>query len=209
MNYKQVENIWMCFLCDRSFGSRQSVTSHIHRTHSKPGVSYGGHQKGNPAWNKGLTKQTDKRVEKNAVSVSKAMTGKIGKKHTEETKRKISLKMSINNRGGRSKWYEVAGQKVQGTWERNCAMKFEEQNIVWEKLKTNQHTFSYEINGKMRSYTPDFYLKDYDVYLEIKGRWWGDDRKKMDIVLEKYKDKKIIVVEKEKYEKILEGELVW
>ena len=209
MNYKQNNNDWLCCSCDRIFTSRQAVTSHIHRTHVKPGISYGGHKKGNPSWNKGLTKSTDKRVEKNAIAVSNATKGKIGKRHSEETKRKISLKMSINNKGGKSKWYEVAGQKVQGTWERNCALKFEEKNIVWEKLKINQHTFQYEMNDKLRSYTPDFYLKEYDVYLEIKGHWWGEDRKKMDIILEKYKDKKIVIVEKEKYEKILQGELVW
>ena len=209
MSYKQEGNNWVCCLCDRYFSSRQATTSHIHRTHVKPGISYGGHTKGKPAWNKGLTKLTDQRVNKNALSVSKSTKGRKGRPHSDETKLKISLKMSINNKGGKSKWYEVAGQKVQGTWERNCALKFEEKNIVWEKLKTNQHTFQYEMNGKLKSYTPDFYLKEYDVYLEIKGYWWGEDRKKMDIVLEKYKDKKIIVIEKEKYEKILQGELVW
>lgn len=209
MNYTVIDNIWKCSLCDRSFSSRQATTSHIHRTHSKPGISYGGHQKGTPSWNKGLTKETDKRVEKNGISVSASMKGKKGRLHSEETKRKISLKMSINNKGGRSKWYEVAGQKVQGTWERNCALIFEEKKINWQKLKTNQHTFAYEMHGKVKNYTPDFYLKDYDVYLEIKGYWWGNDKEKMNIILEKYKDKKIIVVEKEKYEKILRGELVW
>lgn len=39
--------------------------------------------------------------------------------------------------------------------------------------------------------------------------WWGNDREKMSIVLEKYKEIKIIVVEKDKYEKLLRGELVW
>lgn len=65
------------------------------------------------------------------------------------------------------------------------------------------------MNGKTRSYTPDFYLEDYDLYLEIKGFWWGDDREKMDIVLETHPEKKICIIEKEKYEKILQGELVW
>lgn len=209
MTYKQINNFWKCCLCEKNFNSRQAVTSHIHRTHTKPGISYGGHKKGNPSWNKGLTKFTDKRVEKNGQSVSKSKKGKKGRPHSEETKRKISLKLSINNKGGKSKWYNVAGQKVQGTWERNCALKFEELKVVWEKLKTNQHTFEYEMEGKTKNYTPDFYLKDYDVYLEIKGYWWGKDKEKMNIILEKYKNKKIIIIEKEQYEKILRGELVW
>ncbi len=133
----------------------------------------------------------------------------LGKNHTEETKKKISEKLSINNKGGRSKWYDVADQRVQGTWERNVALKFEELGIKWRKLKTNHDVLKYEMDGKVKSYTPDFYLEDYDIYLEIKGYWWGNDKEKMRIVLETYKDKRILIVEKEQYEKILQGELVW
>ena len=38
---------------------------------------------------------------------------------------------------------------------------------------------------------------------------WGRDREKMDIVLKTYPDKNIVIVEKEQYERFLEGELVW
>ena len=178
------------------------MTSHIHRTHENPGVSYGGHKKGLPAWNKGL-----KGVQ---ISPAKGKPGTFtGKKHTEEAKRKISQKLSSNNKGGRSKWYEVAGQKVQGTWEQNIALKFEELGIRWLKLKTLQHTFDYVMDSKTRCYTPDFYLPDYDLYIEVQGRWWGRDKEKMDIVRNTYPSKKILIIEKEDYEKILRGELVW
>ena len=132
-----------------------------------------------------------------------------GKKHTEETKRKISQKLSINNKGGRSKWYEVAGQKVQGSWERNVALKLEELEIEWKKLKVNKDILEYVMDGKLRCYTPDFYLPAYDVFLEIKGYWWGRDKEKMEIVLKTYPEKNIVLIEKEQYEKILRGELVW
>lgn len=132
-----------------------------------------------------------------------------GKKHTTETKRKIGEKLSINNKGGRAKWYEVAGQKVQGTWERNVALKFEELGVKWKKLKTNRDTLEYVMDGRLRHYTPDFHLPDYNILLEVKGHWWGRDREKMNIVLATHKDKNIVIVEKEQYEKILQGELVW
>ena len=200
--YYQLNEKWVCKECNREFGSRQATTSHIHRSHANPGVAYGGHQKGSPAWNKGL-----KGVQ---VSPMKGKPGTFtGRKHTDESKRKIGEKLSINNKGGRAKWYEVAGQKVQGTWERNVALKFEELGVKWKKLKTNRDTLEYIMDGKLRHYTPDFYLPDYDVLLEVKGHWWGRDREKMDIVLETHKDKNIIIVEKEQYEKILQGELVW
>lgn len=200
--YNQTNEGWVCSECRRAFTSRQAVTSHIYRTHTNPGVSSGGHQKGKPAWNKGL-----KGVQ---VSPSKGKPGTFtGKKHTEEAKRKISQRLSINNNGGRSKWYEVAGQKVQGTWEQNIALKFEEFGIKWVKLKTLQHTFDYVMDSKTRCYTPDFYLPDYDLYIEVKGRWWGRDREKMNIVMKTYPDRKIVIIEKEHYEKIMQGEQVW
>ena len=133
-NYYQLNDKWVCKECQREFNSRQATTSHIYRTHTNPGVSFGGHQVGKPAWNKGLSKETDNRVANNALAVSISTKGRPGRPHTTESKRKISQKLSINNKGGRAKWYEVAGQKVQGTWERNVALKFEELGIEWKKL---------------------------------------------------------------------------
>lgn len=160
------------------------------------------HVKGKPAWNKGL-----KGVQ---IPWNKGKVGTFkGKKHSEESKRKISLAKTINNKGGRCKWFEVAGQKVQGTWEKNIAEFLEKQNIKWEKIKTNRHTFTYILENKTRSYSPDFYLEDYNLYLEIKGYWWGNDKNKMAAIAIKYPDTKIVVIEKEQYEKILRGELVW
>jgi Mor family transcriptional regulator len=104
--------------------------------------------------------------------------------HTEETKKKISKKLTINNKGGRCKWYEVSGQKVQGKWEKELAELFTYYNIKWNKIKTNSHTFEYKsCCGKIKNYTPDFYLEDFDMYIEVKGYWWGNDKNKMQEVL--------------------------
>lgn len=82
-------------------------------------------------------------------------------------------------------------------------------NIDWIKPKTNNYIFKYEVDGKIKSYTPDFYLPSFDVYLEIKGYWWGRDREKMDLVISKYPETKFVIIEKEKFIKILGGEQVW
>lgn len=132
-----------------------------------------------------------------------------GRKHTEETKRILSEKASLNNKGGKCKWYEVNGVKVQGTWEKNVALILTEKNINWIKPTTKNHSFKYSMNGKIRTYTPDFYLEDSDVYLEIKGHWWGRDKKKMKHVMEQNSSANILIIEKDEYEKILGGELVW
>jgi hypothetical protein len=57
---------------------------------------------------------------------------------------------------------------------RNCSSS----NNIWSK-----HT-----------YTPDFYLPEYDVYLETKGRWIGKDRKKHKAMKQQYPDLKLAIL---------------
>lgn len=130
-------------------------------------------------------------------------------RHTDETKKKISAKLSVNNKGGRCKWYEVSGQKVQGTWERNIALKLNELNIKWLKLKTNKDTLQYELDDKIRSYTPDFYLEYCNTFLEVKGFWWGNDKNKMDAVIKQHPEVKIVIIQKDEYDAIMGGKLIW
>jgi hypothetical protein len=52
------------------------------------------------------------------------------------------------------------------------------------------------------TYTPDFYLPEINLYIEIKG-WWRDDaKKKFDLFLQKYPTNKIKVFNKEKLQSI-------
>ena len=123
----------------------------------------------------------------------------------EEARKRQSERMSENNPGGKSKWFEINGKKVQGTWELNFAKHCNDHSIKWDRCKP----WKYTMDGKVRSYTPDFYIPSKDLYIEIKGRWWGEDRRKMDCVIEQHPDKNILILEKEQYNKLLEGELVW
>lgn len=180
---------------------------------SKPGKV--GRPVGLPAWNKGLTKETDEIVAKYAKSNSATQQAmvKLGtyvpRRMGQAARRRLSEEQSLRNRGGKSRWFDVNGIKVQGTWEYNIALKLNEMGIVWSKPKTNSDLLKYEMNDKIKSYAPDFYLPDFDVYLEVKGYWWGNDREKMKAVIEQHPTKKIIIVEKAEYNRILQGELVW
>lgn len=130
-------------------------------------------------------------------------------KHTEEFKRSVSMRQSTNNSGGRCKWFEVDGHRLQGTWERDLAIKFNELGVKWRKLRLNSDVVEYTIDGKIKRYTPDFFLPDHNLYLEIKGYWWGDDKRKMEAVMTQHPEMRIFIVEKESYNKIMGGELVW
>lgn len=120
---------------------------------------------------------------------------------------KLSIEQSLHNTGGKCKWFQVSGQMVQGTWERNLALKFDELKIIWTKLHTGKDVWPYVIDGKLKNYTPDFYLPDYDVYLDPKGYWWGDDKRKIEEVKRQHTDKRLIILEKVEYEKMLSGDL--
>ena len=167
------------------------------------------------AWNKGLNKNTDERVKKNANDIAQTVRQKVKDgtfrvtRMGPEARQKLSEEQSLKNRGGKCKWFEVNGVSVQGKWEYNIATKLVELGIKWTKPKTNNDLFKYELDGKIRSYAPDFFLPEYDVYLEVKGHWWGNDKDKMDAVIAQHPDKKVIIIEKDDYERILQGELVW
>jgi hypothetical protein len=113
-----------------------------------------------------------------------------------EARKNLSIAQSTKNRGGRCKWFEVSGQKVQGTWERDLAMKMDAVGIIWVKCSKS---IPYEIEGKIKRYTPDFYLPEFDHYLELKGYWWGNDKEKMEAVLSQHPHLRIVIVEKEDY----------
>ena len=62
--------------------------------------------------------------------------------------------------------YCYKGVDMHGKWEYNYAVWLDKNQIEWEKCK---ESFEYEFDGKQRRYTPDFYLKESDTYIEIKG----------------------------------------
>lgn len=167
-----------------------------------------GHPKGTPAWNSGLSKQTDERVAKNSVSVALVMRAKVAsgtyvpRQITEEEKANLSSRMSSHNPGGKCRWYDVGTEKVQGRWERDLALKMNELQIAW--TKRNQDRISYtDDTGKVRNYTPDFFLSELNLFLEIKGFWWGDDRTKMKQIASQHPQVVIVIVERALFQNLL------
>jgi hypothetical protein len=213
--------MFKCIECSFEGKTIQSVSSHWWRNHTSDGKSHSSIEIGSKyaddrvAWNKGLSKETDERVKLLSEKISNVQQEQIKngtyipRKMGNKAAKELSERQSLHNSGGKSKWYEVNGVKVQGTWERNVAIKLCEMGIEWSKPSTNTDLFKYIMGGKEKSYAPDFYLPKYDTYLEIKGYWWGNDREKMDLVIQQHPTKKIVIVEKDGYEKILQGELVW
>lgn len=100
-----------------------------------------------------------------------------GKQHTEETKQKISegIRKAIQehpesysscNVNGRVKNVIYNGIKLDGKWELEVAKYLDKNNIQWERPNIG---IEYEWDNKIHLYFPDFYLSDYNIYIEVKG----------------------------------------
>ena len=146
-------------------------------------------------WNKGLTKKTDARIKKIGESFSKGFkNGSIkiwnaGISLPEKMKKSISLGMQKAVAEGRQKTTKPGGIcrhyrikdstgkecDLQGSWEFKVANFLNDKKIYWERNRTG---FKYLFDGKQKTYFPDFYLKDYDLYTEVKGYETEKDRAK-------------------------------
>lgn len=208
--------------CEKEFKNSQSLNSHfshcsVHREnkgklssrnyfHSKEGKMNG--------WDK-FTEEERNRFFKKAGNTIKEKINSgiliphwIGKKHTKESKEKMSRSASENNNGFvNCKYFEVycpfmgKNIKLQGTYEKSYAEYLNVNKINW--IKDKDINLSYKLNEDdfIHKYHPDFYLPDSDEYVEIKGYWWKskdgrvDDRRKMDCVILCNPDKVIKILE--------------
>ena len=208
-----------CPICNKELKSDKAKVAHVWRAHSELGIAHGqktgSKSKGRVSHRKGLTKDTSEEIKKTSEKISATIQQKIIKgtfvavKMGKEARKKLSIEQSLKNRGGKCKWFDYKGQKLQGTWELNIAKKLDEMNVDWYKPKVHRDVWTYELDGQQKSYTPDLLLKEYDIYLEIKGYWWGNDKRKMEAVKLQHPEKKIVIIEKNEYNKIMQGELVW
>lgn len=171
---------------------------------------------GNIPWNKNKTKKEDDRIACNGeILKQKYALGElkhIPKKHTQEAKNKISIaKKKLYASGwepicGRCKKYNynspIAGDiKVDGTWELLYCNYLDSVQVNW---KRNKNRFSYiNLEGKKSTYQPDFWIEDWNTYVEVKGYETDLDRCKWSQFNEPLK-----IIRKSDIENIRKGSLI-
>jgi len=178
-----------CKVCLKQF-SLKGIGTHIWRSHGegrdfKPGKSH-------PAWNKGL-KADDPRVAKSRISLKKRFESgdlipwQLGKsKLTDEriAKQAEKIAKTVKQKISNGDWHvsfskrrihERNGVKFHGTWELRYSIWLDEQGINWIR---NEKSFPYYFNEVQRQYTPDFFLPEQNLYIEIKGYETEKDRAK-------------------------------
>lgn len=84
------------------------------------------------------------------------------------------------------------GTNFRSSWEANFAKWCDGSGIKWEYEKNK---FLLKIANNYCYYIPDFYLPEFDVYIEIKGYWREVAKLKCKAFFEQYKNKNLIIFE--------------
>ena len=71
------------------------------------------------------------------------------------------------------------------SWEANFAKWCDGSGIEW---KYEPKAFKLELNNKTTHYTPDFYLPEFDLWIEVKGYWRKDAFEKYQQFQKEYKN---------------------
>ncbi len=186
-----------CPECDMVFSSRRVLREHRIEKHNMiPGKF--GWAKDSKKWKESIEKGKNTRRQRMLAGEYKSLFG--GRHHTIETREKLSRiateRLLNNENTGRRpdvKWYKVKNPQGevfsnQGTWERDFAEWLTTKNIMWKKRVTIPFVSS---DGLHKTYIPDFYLPETDEYVEIKGLFTEDDKRKMNDVVASNPSKRI------------------
>jgi hypothetical protein len=90
-----------------------------------------------------------------------------GKNHTEESKKKMKEKALLSNhRRLKKRTIEYKGILLDSSWEYELAKRLDSINIKWDRPKPLKWK---DEEGFIHNYFPDFYLLDYNLYLDPKN----------------------------------------
>lgn len=92
---------------------------------------------------------------------------RVGTPHTEEWKKDASNRAKKNNLGGwhTSRSFDYKGIKLDSSYEVTFAEDLDKNGIKWERPKP----LLYKLNGEEHRYYPDFFIPDYNIYVDTKN----------------------------------------
>ena len=204
-----------CKYCNKLCKNNNSLRNHERLCKLNPNrqVLVSNFIKWNDSVSRGLQKASNQHIKAKEsgtiVVVSDETKSKISKAHkgrklTNEQKDKLKIAMrkavlenpdsyTANNVSGRTPIIMYKGFKLKGTWELETAKWLDRHNIKWTNILKG---FDYEWEGSTHIYYPDFYLTEYDRYIEVKGYERERDKAKWKVV------KDLIVLKKDEINKI-------
>lgn len=122
--------------------------------------------------------------------------------HILERNRKISKALighKTNEGSGVAKGgiREDIGHYVRSSWEANFCRLLKSKNIKYEY---EPKTFWLNDNNREITYTPDIFYNN--KFIEIKGMWRVNDKRKVELFIQQYPNIKIIIIDSNKYSKL-------
>ena len=180
--FNQARDDLFCQYCGKQCKSINSLKQHEYRCNKNPNSvkCNGGFNNYNKrlhsgeinSWNKGLTKNTDERVKQQSITYkqryAEGLIIHVPCTHTLEFKNKQSKRAYDRKLGGHSPSKHIFYNNVllESTYEYKLAKALTENNVIWIRPKP---IIWIDNNGKKHRYYPDFYLPEYDVYLDPKN----------------------------------------
>lgn len=115
----------------------------------------------------------------------------LGKKHTDASKKKISEgALKSKHRRLRKGVVFYKGVMLDSSWELALAKRLDVLGIIWLRPEPFKWV---DKMGVYHNYFADFYLPDYDIYLDPKNPYaLKVQKEKLDLLLEQYNNIKII-----------------
>ena len=131
--------------------------------------------------------------------VKKIVSQKTSKRKKENNSWCGENNPNYENKIGKNNGYhfgrreDIGDTFFRSSWEANIARIFNHYQIEWiyepKRFKLSSQ----------KTYTPDFYLPKYNIYVEVKG-WWRDDAKiKYNLFLEEHRQVKIKLIDSKFY----------
>lgn len=125
----------------------------------------------------GHTAGCERNPNNNRNKISETMKGKVlsdlHKSNIKKGMRKAVLegRQKTPKPGGICNHFDIANtegiiQHIQGSWEKKFVEFLNSKNIHWQRNKIG---YKYYFEDEEKTFFPDFYLKDYDAYVEVKG----------------------------------------
>lgn len=174
----------ICIYCGKECKNKNSLAQHECRCKNNPNrymISNSKHKHkcniplDKRGWSKGLTAKTDERVARATKKMKEYYLDPnhhgafLGKKHSEETKEKIrqkALQNTTERHFGHHKIYSYKDFTFFSSYEFKVAQSLDNNNIRWVQPKRLKYI---DNKNKLHYYTADFYLPDYDIYLDPKN----------------------------------------
>lgn len=175
MNYEFNEDTgkYKCPECDKEY-TKYGIGTHYWRKHGD-GKDWNGNNEG---YKDGSRKGTNQFIKADKLGLkkpklseetkNKISDSKKGHKHTDEFKLKQRENAIKNGLGGvtQSRWIKYNGKTLGSSYELELVKDLDKNNIKWDTCNRFKYV---DCNGKERTYTPDIYLIDYEIYLDPKN----------------------------------------